>query len=221
LNRSLSLVAAALRWAKAECDVPCDPGLVGGLKVPEGAARTRRLAPGEEERLLAAARGTAEQGGLPGADEGNPGVWLTSAITLLVETGMRRSEAWALQWRDVDLGRRVARLATTKNGDRGVEIPLSTRALAALQALPRGIGAARVLAGFCCPDTLGDAFRAACKAAGITGLRLHDLRAECVSRLFERGLTLPEVRAVSRHKSAALLRYVRAGDAAELARKLG
>ena len=72
-----------------------------------------------------------------------------------------------------------------------------------------------------CVDALGNGFRDACKRAGIEGLRLQDLRAEAVSRLFERGLTLPEVRAISRHKSSALLRYVRSGDVEALARRLG
>jgi integrase len=102
-----------------------------------------------------------------------------------------------------------------------VPIPLSSRALAALQQLRRGIGATRVLAVCNCADALGDGFREACRRTGITGLRLHDLRAEAVSRLFERGLSLPEVRAISRHKSAALLRYVRGGDVEALAGKLG
>jgi len=61
------------------------------------------------------------------------------------------------------------------------------------------------------PDSTSDAFVAACRSAGIVGLRLHDLRAD-VSRLFERGLDLARVRAVSRHKSSAILRYIRAGD---------
>jgi hypothetical protein len=71
------------------------------------------------------------------------------------------------------------------------------------------------------PDSISDAFVAACRSAGVTGLRLHDLRAEGVSRLFERGLDLARVRAVSRHKSSAILRYIRAGDVEELAKALG
>ena len=121
----------------------------------------------------------------------------------------------------MDLKRHVATLRATKNGDTNVKVPLSTRAAGALEALPRGIGQARVLLPIGCVDALGDGFRDACKRAGIEGLRLHDLRAEAVSRLFERGLTLPEVRAISRHKSSALLRYVRGGDAEALARRLG
>lgn len=201
VNRDLALVSTVLKWGRAERDLEVDPAIVAGLKRRESPARSRRLLPGELEKLTA------------------PGDWLAHAVTFLVETGLRRGELAALRWRDVDLGRSTATLETTKNGDRDVEVPLSSRALAALQGLGRGIGNAPVLAMH--PDALSHRFAERCRANGISGLRLHDLRAECVSRLFERGLTLPEVRAISRHKSAALLRYVRSGDAESLARKLG
>ncbi len=71
------------------------------------------------------------------------------------------------------------------------------------------------------PDFLTHESTRICKAAGVEGLRLHDLRAEAVSRLFERGLSLPQVRAISRHKSTALLRYVRHTDVEGLRAKLG
>ena len=206
VNRDLALVSNVLKWGRAERDLPVDPAIMKGLKRPENGARTRRLRPGEEAALMAAAPSIAP--------------WLAPAITLLVETGMRRGELFGLTWADVDLKRRVATLRATKNGDANVPVPLSTRAASALEALPRGIGQARVLP-IGCVDALGDGFRDACKRAGIEGLRLHDLRAEAVSRLFERGLSLPEVRAISRHKSSALLRYVRSGDVEALARRLG
>ena len=38
-----------------------------------------------------------------------------------------------------------------------------------------------------------------------SGLRFHDLRHEAVSRFFEKGLSLPEVAAISGHKDPRML----------------
>ncbi|MCL5777210.1 tyrosine-type recombinase/integrase [Limibaculum sp. FT325] len=41
--------------------------------------------------------------------------------------------------------------------------------------------------------------------AGITDLRFHDLRHEAISRLFELGLSVPEVALISGHKTISAL----------------
>ena len=47
-----------------------------------------------------------------------------------------------------------------------------------------------------------------CRRAGIENLYFHDLRHEAISRLFEMGLSVPEVALVSGHKTPAqLFRY--------------
>ena len=43
------------------------------------------------------------------------------------------------------------------------------------------------------------------KRAGLPDLRFHDLRHEAVSRLFEAGLSVPEVAMVSGHRTPAML----------------
>ena len=43
------------------------------------------------------------------------------------------------------------------------------------------------------------------RRAGVTGLRFHDLRHEAVSRFFEKGLTVPEVAAISGHRDPRML----------------
>ena len=46
------------------------------------------------------------------------------------------------------------------------------------------------------------------KRAGLDHIRFHDLRHEAVSRLFEKGLTPPEVASVSGHRTLSqLMRY--------------
>ena len=49
------------------------------------------------------------------------------------------------------------------------------------------------------PDSVTQAFGRACRRGGISDLRFHDLRHEAISRLFERGLSVPEVAAISGH----------------------
>lgn len=201
INRELSLISVVLAWGRNERDLACDPDAVRGLKRPENAPRTRRVEGDELERLLAAAE-----------------PWLADYIVLAIETGMRRGELAALEWDRVDLKRRVATLLDTKNGS-SRRVPLSSRAVTVLAKMVRPIEGGRLFPQHA--DNISKAFIAAKKAAGVEGLRLHDLRAECVSRLFERGLDLNSVKAISGHKSAIFLRYARAGDAEELALKLG
>lgn len=58
------------------------------------------------------------------------------------------------------------------------------------------------------PRSVQAAFTRACKMKGIEDLRFHDLRHEAVSRLFELGMTIPQVAQVSGHRIwANLQRY--------------
>lgn len=156
-----------------------------------GRGRTRRLQPGELERLIARFEERSN--------------WVHLAILrLALETAMRRSELLALRWENINFEERVALLTDTKNGDsRGV--PLSPRALDVLRGLPpKASGPVFVVH----PDNVTLRFREACEAKGITGLRFHDLRHEATSRFFERGLSMTEVRVITGHKTVQmLLRY--------------
>jgi integrase len=67
-----------------------------------------------------------------------------------------------------------------------------------------------------CGDTIGANFTRACQFLDIIDLHLHDLRHDGVSRLFEIGRNIPQVAAVSGHRSwTSLKRYThlrQAGD---------
>jgi integrase len=57
-------------------------------------------------------------------------------------------------------------------------------------------------------DAIGAAFTRACKLLKFEDLHFHDLRHDGVSRLFEMGLNIPHVAAVSGHRSwTSLKRY--------------
>jgi len=58
------------------------------------------------------------------------------------------------------------------------------------------------------PDAITANFTRACKVLGIEDLRFHDLRHEGASRLFEMGMNIPQVAAVTGHRSwNSLKRY--------------
>ena len=191
-------------------------------------ARTRRLSPVEEAFLLAAC-------------DRHAGGWLRAVVDLAIATAMRRSEIAGLLWPWVDLSKRTITLPDTKNGTART-VPLSTKACAVLSVTIRSLRDPRVF-----PIASGDAVtaafdvavrraRAAYEAdrlgAGIMAgalledqtlidLRLHDLRHESVSRLFERGLNPMEVASISGHRTLSMLQRYTHLAAEDLARKLG
>lgn len=164
-----------------------------------GPGRDRRLHEGELDRLLLA--------------DGAPS-WLPSVITLAIETAMRRGEMATLH--DGCIRGSVARLAHTKNGT-ARDVPLSPDALAAIASLRAlGGGELRMPAA----ATMTRAFSDACTADGVDDLRLHDLRHEATSRLFERGLSIAEVAAVTGHRTWACLKRYTHPRAADIVQKL-
>ncbi len=154
--------------------------------------RERRLQPGEWQALLDA------------CDSGRNKL-LRPLIVLALETGMRRGELLAMQWRHVDLQRCTVFLPRTKSGHPRT-VPLTPTAVEVMQRLPRNADNDCVLPlGV---DGARHGFERVRARAGISDLRLHDLRHECISRLVERGLSLAEVQMVSGHRDVSmLLRY--------------
>lgn len=180
-------------------------------KPAAGAARDRRLTEVEETQLIAAI-----------SAHSNP--MLRWIVTLAIETGMRLSEIVNLTRAQVDLPRRIVRLADTKNGSART-VPLTLTATEAMrQAMAHGIqpddtellffgepgrdGKRR-------PYTFNRVWTRLTKSAGITNFHFHDLRHEAVSRLVEAGLSDQEVSAISGHKSMQMLKrytHLRAED---------
>ena len=164
-------------------------------KLPRG--RDRRLVGDEQVRLLSVAQ---IYGGEIGA-----------IINWAIETTMRRSEIAGMRWEHLDRKDRVLLIPETKNGTPR-RVPLSTAALAVLDALPRRIDG-RVWGMR--PDSISQAFERVCGAAGIEGLTFHDLRHEATSRLFEKGLNPMQVAAITGHKTLQMLKrytHLRAED---------
>jgi integrase len=168
--------------------------------------RKRRLREGEEAVILEA------------CDRGR-NRWLRPLVILAIETAMQRGELVGLLWEHVDFHKRVAHLPQTKNGD-SRDVPLSLRATATLKALSLERGEHRGVL-----PVSGNVARFAWEhlrvRAGCPDLRIHDLRHEAVSRLFERGLNIAEVAAISGHKEMKMLQRYTHLRAAYLVARLG
>jgi integrase len=156
--------------------------------------RHRRLGVEEEARLLEVATGL-----------------LRPLIIAALDTGMRRGEMLALNWRDVEARPGWLRLRgeTTKSG-KTRWVPVSTTLLEAVLAFLRldAAGEQKPADGWVFRNEVGAPIRyfkrawlAACRMAGVTELRWHDLRHEYASRLVERGVPLSQVRDLLGHAS--------------------
>jgi integrase len=191
VKRTLVPIQNLYEVARTEWDLPVRENPLSKLKFGNSDhRRERRLKPGEQDRLLHAARTCRN--------------WCVAPIvTLALETGMRRGEILAIRMSHIDLAQRALLIPETKNG-RARTIPLSIPATELLrQHLPTD--------GRLFPLT-ANAFRLAWervnRRAGIGDLHFHDLRHEAISRFFEKGLSVPEVALISGHRDLRmLLRY--------------
>ena len=215
VNRELNILSAAINHARKEWGIHLDNPIAMIRRPQNEKARERRLEDGEESALLAALEGGRREDGTLGPGTRNP--WIKPLVLLALETAMRRGELLALQWKEVDTKRQVARILESKNGE-ARSIPLSTRAVAVLDKLPRSIdGRVFPTTG----DAVKKAFTRACEAAGLQDLRFHDLRHEATSRLAEKLPNVIELAAVTGHKDLRMLKRYYHPRVEDLAKKLG
>lgn len=137
-----------------------------------------------------------------------------AALLFAIETAMRAGEVCGLNWRDVDLDRRVAMLWQTKNGHKR-EVPLSTEAIRILNQLTR------------CNDSVFDLqtsqidslFRKAKKMALIDDLHFHDTRHTAITRLAKK-LNILELARMVGHRDLRQLQVYFNMPAEEIAKRL-
>ena len=126
------------------------------------------------ERMLSAAE-LARLGDALAAYDGSP--YITAAVKLLLFSGARLSEILGLRWEWINLERGEARLPDSKTGAKTLHLP--PPALAVLNGLPRLEGNPYVVVGQkdgASLVNLQKPWQAIRKAAGLTDVRLHDLR---------------------------------------------
>lgn len=205
------MLSKILDFAQKECNIALPRGNpVANVRKPkDGQARERRLSATEMaalEKEIAKSRNK----------------YLKPAFQFAIATAMRQNEMLTLEWSMYDKKRRLIMLldpSKIKNSEPR-PVPLSSAAIAVLEALPRPIGGGLVF-----PvnrQALYHAFIAACERAKISDLTWHDLRHEALSRLAERGdLNLLELASISGHKTLQMLKRYTHIQAESLAKKLG
>lgn len=169
-----------------------------------------------------------EEVGLRKAGEETRNPYVLPILDLALGTAMRRGEILGLEWERISFTHRSIHLVETKNGtSRGV--PLSLRVMEMLLALKRvaayelGYGG-ELNSGPVFPGLTANAFKLAfnrmVQRAGLENFRFHDLRHEATSRLFEKGLSVMEVAAITGHKDIRMLQRYTHLQIKELAAKL-
>ncbi|MFC6486944.1 tyrosine-type recombinase/integrase [Nitratireductor sp. GCM10026969] len=217
-NRALAVLSAIYNWADREGLVPEGYNPVQRVeKYKEN--RKERFLTSEELAALGAALQEAETVGLPyEVDPDKPkskhtpkGRYKVSphavgAVRLLILTGCRLREILDLRWAELDFERGIAFLADSKTGRK--PIVLSAAAQEVLTALPR-VGkfvVASESAGEKDEKPRSDLKRpwaAISKRAGLSGVRLHDLRHTYASIGAGGGLGLPVIGKLLGHSQAS------------------
>lgn len=188
--RELHLIKQSLNIAKREWGYDLAENPVEMVKYPKiRNARNRRVTDREVDDLIEALE-TIERHDI------------IAVIRFALETAMRRGEILTLEWRHVDLQRRTAHLPRTKNGYART-VPLTNGAMEVLFKQDRRMEAKLVFN--VTSDALKMCWRRIMIKTQLDDLHFHDLRHEAVSRLFEMGLSMPEVALISGHRDPRML----------------
>ncbi|MBA2935308.1 tyrosine-type recombinase/integrase [Sphingomonas sp. CGMCC 1.13654] len=184
LGRSFELGA---RWGLAGCI----PNPTRGIKMPRlDNARERFLTVEEAARLREAVAKSRNKR-------------LPIIVGLLLCTGMRLMELLSAEWANVDLERRVLYLPKTKTKARYV--PLSQAAIGLIGQIKRKKDARYLFPGRFDPKkhitSIKHSWDAARKEAGLSDVRLHDLRHSSASLMINSGIDLFTVGKVLGHSS--------------------
>lgn len=169
-------------------------------RFPENAME--RFLSDEELARLAAVLNEREQ-------DGSESLFAITAIRLLIFTGARSGEILNLRWANVDLERAMLRLDDSKTGRKPIFLPPPAREL--LVQLPCVEGNPHVIVG----DKEGAAlvnirkpWHRIREAAGLDGVRLHDLRHTFASTAAAGGASLQMIgRLLGHSQIATTMRY--------------
>lgn len=201
LNKLSVVVDASM--ALKDLDLPANPvhKAKSILKVTKtlkpGKRRDRRPTSTELEKLL--------------------GSHISQLVEFAIETAMRRGELANMLPDHID--GKTLYIPETKT-DQARTISLSPRALELLGDLDLDKLEEGVTIWGIRPDSMTQAFRRVCASNGIVDLRLHDMRHEGTSRLFEKGLGIEEVASITGHEDWVSLKRYTHLDPKALAEKL-
>lgn len=215
-NRLLRVLSSLFTFAGKAHAVPIGFNPCRGIEHFPEEGRERYLTTPELARIGEAIR-EAETVGLPYAvDQSKPtakhapkeanrrtviGPHAAAALRLLIFTGARLREILHLKWDQIDFERGLLLLPTSKTGKK--TILLNAPALAILNNLPRA--GEYVIAGTSLDKPRADIkkpWKAVSKRAGLTGVRIHDLRHTHASVGAGAGLGLPIIGKLLGHTQA-------------------
>ena len=160
------------------------------------------------DRILSTAELAALNGALRGLIETSPVV--VAAITVAAVTGLRISEVLSMRWDHVDRETGRVLLPDTKSGRRTHDLPAA--AFAVIERLPRINGWVFSMGrdAHVTYRTARAVFAKAVKAAGLTDVRLHDLRRSFMTAAASSGVGTHVLRDLLGHKTTAMAdRYIR------------
>jgi integrase len=213
-NRAAAVWSKAFAWAAARGLVPEGHNPVKGLKKYREQGRERFLTADELARL-GAALAEGETVGLPyDVDETKPNAkhapkadkrrvrldpYAVAAIRLLVLTGARLREILHAKWEQIDVGRGVIFLADSKTGKKPIYLSAAAH-LPRLEANPHVIPGEKAGAP---RSDLKKPWAAITHAAGLEGVRIHDLRHSFASFGAGASLGLPIIGKLLGHSQAA------------------
>ena len=200
-NRVLALLSRLFKVFEAWEWRPQHTNPVRGVERAREEARTRVLDSGELGRLSAA---------LGHLEEKYPAS--VAAVRVAALTGLRISEVCSIRWEHVDLESGLVTLPETKTGKRVHHFPDAV--VAVVRSRPRINGNHHVFAvdarGPLTYRTARTHFAAAARRAGLTDVRLHDLRRTVMTNAAAAGFNAFVVRDLLGHKTTAMAeRYVK------------
>ena len=189
--RSLAVLGAMLQFAVGRKLIPMNPAK--GVRLLKGQKKERFLSEAQVANLAEALSAMEAERRLSAT--------AAAAVRLLMLTGCRKSEVLSLRWEWIDFERGCLRLPDSKTGAKVV--PLAAAALELLSDLPRS-------SDYVLPATRGDGHYTGLQKdwerlrvrAGLSGLRVHDLRHTFASFAVADGNTLFMVGRVLGHKQA-------------------
>lgn len=193
VNKYLNVLSKMYNLAIAEKLLTENP-LENVKRYKEDNHKIRYLTPQEETRLFEA------------IDELFPHI--KPIIICALQTGMRKSEIFNLQWSNINYDFNYIELLETKSG-KARKIPISTRLADVLARQSKNYDYVFVNLDTGLPyKDIHKSFNAVLKKANINNFRFHDLRHTVATRLVEKGVPLPVVQEILGHsKIETTMRY--------------
>ena len=200
-NRVRALVSKAFRLFEDWGWRPQNTNPCRGVERAREEARDRVLSPAELQGLDEALTEAAQR---------HPGP--VAAIRFAAVTGLRINEVLGIRWDHVDAERRRVTLPETKTGPMDHDLPSAAAEI--LEGLPRitdwAFTTGRAHLGY---SHTRRVFAQAATAAGLSDVRLHDLRRTVMTQAVAVGVDSYILRDLLGHKTAVMAdRYVRRSD---------